>query len=225
MQKEQVTPVVVVDAEVKNFDSDVRRPYYRMRGKPVDRAQALEIARRTDTFFGSLLWDFRYHPDYIGSIHFNNWLIERNHYPFGYGWIHMDGTVGCNAITRKYPNATAFVNEWSANIAAFPFLDLVIAVTKWNEMPDDVWEEDHDQCRDFEDKEYDEDFLNAVVVGIYVHDNTVEIMNPARTCQKYLEYDARYGCADRDKYRSEYYDNRGIVQMSEDDFLTCLERY
>ena len=46
---------VIVDKEVEGFDSDVRRPHYRMRGKPVTPEQAFEIICRTDSFF----WEVR----------------------------------------------------------------------------------------------------------------------------------------------------------------------
>jgi len=220
------TPEIIVDEEVRDFDSDVRRPYYRMRGKPVTQEQALEIIRRTDSFFSTMFWELgEHHPDYIGTGNFNNWLIERNHYPFGYGWIHRDGTVGGNAITQKYPNAEEFIEEWSASLSAFPYLDLVIAVTRWNELPDELWEMNDDQRPDFESAEYDEEFLAAIEVGIYVHDGTVEIMSPERTRQKYQAYAALYEVADRDKYKSEYYDDRGIVQVTEEDLRKCIEAY
>ena len=223
MNNEEVK--VIVDKEVEGFDSDVRRPYYRMRGKPVTSEQAFEIICRTDSFF----WEVRRKncrsQRYIGSHNFNNWLIECNHYPFGYGWIHTDGTVGGNAITQKYPTAEEFIDEWSENLKAFPYLDLVIAVTEWNEIPDDVWDADDDQRRDFEAAEYDEEFLDAIMVGIYVHNNTVEIMSPERTREKYKEYAALYEDPNRDKYRSDYYDKHGIVQVDEAYLRRCLESY
>ena len=216
---------VIVDKEVEGFDSYVRRPYYRMRGKSVTPEQAFEIICRTDSFF----WDIERiaccPQRYIGSCNFNNWLIECNHYPFGYGWIHTDGTVGGNAITQKYPTAEEFIGEWSENLKAFPYLDLVIAVTEWNEIPDDVWDADDDQRRDFEAAEYDEEFLDAIMVGIYVHNNTVEIMSPERTREKYKEYAALYEDPNRDKYRSDYYDKHGIVQVDEAYLRRCLESY
>ena len=65
------------------------------------REQAFEIIRRTDTFFS---WELHLkNKDYLDSIHFNNWIILKNHYPAGYGWIHTDGTVGLNGITQTYP--------------------------------------------------------------------------------------------------------------------------
>ena len=107
----------------------VRRPYYRMRGKKVTHEQAFDIIRKTDNFFSCYMDDISYNKDYVGSCNFDNWLIQRNHYPRGYGWIHVDGTVGCNAITQKYPTVMECVCEWLNNLMAFPYLDLVITFT------------------------------------------------------------------------------------------------
>lgn len=32
-----------------------------------------------------------YHKDFVHTCNFNNWLIMKNHYPDGYGWIHVEG--------------------------------------------------------------------------------------------------------------------------------------
>ena len=110
---------IIVPDEFMEYECLARRPYYRMRGKPVTEEQAMDIIRRTDNFFS---WDMRdgMPKDYIGGMNFDNWLISKNHYPFGYGWIHKDGTVGCNAITQKYPDVYEFVIEWMKKLVAFP---------------------------------------------------------------------------------------------------------
>ena len=92
--------IIITDDESVSDIQNVRRPYYRMRGVPVTREQAFDIIRRTDNFFHYEIDAIRYHDDFIGGINFDNWLIMKNHYPDGYGWIHADGTVGGNAITQ-----------------------------------------------------------------------------------------------------------------------------
>ena len=42
---------VIIDPEAAGMDFDVRRPYFRMRGKPVTEEQAFDIIRQTDEFF------------------------------------------------------------------------------------------------------------------------------------------------------------------------------
>ena len=188
--------------------SDTRRPYYRMRGRSVTEDQAFEIIRRTDSFFSIYIDEIRQHKDFLHACNFNNWLIMKNHYPDGYGWIHVDGKVGCNAITQKFPTLEDFCEEWFFKLRAFPYLDLVIAITDWDEEP---WSPD--------DK-----FEDAVVLGIYVHDKCIEILNKQDTLAKYQEYDEKYG-QDPERFESEYYMKHGITQVNEADLRKCIEAY
>ena len=71
------------------YDGSVRKPYYRMRGKPVTEEQAFELIRRTDNFFAGIEEICR-SDDFVSSVNFDNWLIHKNHYPQGYGWVHTD---------------------------------------------------------------------------------------------------------------------------------------
>ena len=200
------------------FDGNVRRPYYRMRGKSVTEEQALDIIRRTDNFFtGSVI---SRHKDWVGCYNFDNWLIERNHYPRGYGWIHVDGTVGSNAITQKYPELEEFVVEWMEKLMAFPYLDLIIAVTDRNEcLLDEFPYPDDDKWEYLKDEFYD-----AIMCGIYVHDNCVELLNKKNTIAKYKEYDALYG-KPKEKFVPEYYDNNKISQINMRYLRRCFEAY
>lgn len=188
--------------------SCVRRPYYRMRGRSVTKEQAFEIIRRTDSFFSIYMDEIGYHEDFVHACNFNNWLIMRNHYPDGYGWIHVDGKVGCNAITQKYPTVEEFCKEWFFKLKAFPYLDLVIAVTDWDEEP---WSPD-------------EKFEDAVVLGIYVHDKCIEILNKQDTLAKYQEYDEKYG-QNPERFEPDYYMKHGITQVNEAYLRRCIEAY
>ena len=109
--------------EIENV-SGIRRPYYRMRGRSVTKEQAFDIIRRTDEYFNCYT-DIGEHRDYISNWNFSNWLIDKNHFPEGYGWIHVDGTVGSDGITMKYPTEEEFVIEWFEKLRAFPYLDLI----------------------------------------------------------------------------------------------------
>lgn len=216
---------IIVPEDI-DYDS-VRRPYYRMRGKPVTREQAFDIIRRTDNFF-CYINDIDMHADYVGCFNFDNWLIDKNHYPFGYGWIHVDGTVGANAITQKYPEVSEFVSEWFYKLLCFPYLDLVIAVTNWNEVPDELWclscFDDSYESKHREFEMDDKNFYRAVVVGIYIHDKTLEILRPSDAVAKYREYASLYG-KNREIYISDYYDKRGIKQVDLPYLKKCIEAY
>lgn len=194
--------------EIKNGVEYVRRPYYRMRGVPVTREQAFELIRRTDNFFREIDC-IRKKDEFIGCINFDNWLIEKNHYPQGYGWIHADGTVGTNGITQKHPTIDEFVVEWYQKLLAFPYLNLIIAVTAWNEGPD------FDEVLEFD---------REVQLGIYVHDRQLEILNKWDTMAKYKEYDERYG-TQAEKFEPDYYEKHKITQVDLPYLKKCIEAY
>ena len=215
--------IIITDDESVDDINYVRRPYFRMRGVPVTREQAFEIIRRTDNFFHFEIDVIRYHDDFIGGINFDNWLIMKNHYPDGYGWIHADGTVGGNAITQKYPNIKEFILEWVSKLGACPYLDLIIAGTYWNELPSDVMFDDNERAL-FETAAYDKKFYDAVLLGIYVHDKKIEILNRHDTVAKYKDYNRLNGNP-REKFESEYYMNHKITQVDLPYLKRCIESY
>lgn len=202
---------IQIAEEIKNGVDYVRRPYYRMRGVPVTREQAFELIRRTDNFFLEID-SISKKDEFIGCINFDNWLIEKNHHPQGYGWIHADGTVGTNSITQKYPTIDEFVVEWYQKLLAFPYLDLIIAVTAWNEGPD------------FDKILSEEEFDREIVLGIYVHDRQLEILNRVETVVKYKEYDKRYGTP-AEKFVPDYYEKHKITQVDLPYLKKCIEAY
>ena len=197
--------------EIKNGVEYVRRPYYRMRGVPVTREQAFELIRRTDNFFREID-SITKREEFTDCINFDNWLIEKNHYPQGYGWIHVDGTVGTNGITQKYPTVDEFVVEWYQKLLAFPYLDLIIAVTAWNEGPD------------FDEILSEEEFDREIALGIYVHDRQLGILNRPETIAKYKEYDKRYGTP-AEKFVPNYYEKHKITQVDLPYLKKCIEAY
>lgn len=215
-EKHSEIEIVIAGDESVNLVRNVRRPYYRMRGVPVTREQAFDIIRRTDRFFdyGSAVCN---HKDYIGCMNFDNWLIQKNHYPTGYGWIHADGTIGTNATTQKYPTVREFIEEWYKLLYAFPYLDLIIAVTWWNEGP---WGDETVS---------EEEFCKEVAVGIYVHDRKLEILNPSDAIAKYKEYNKRYGTPpekfEREYYKRHKYERYKIEQAKPAYLRKCIEAY
>lgn len=215
LEKEIFEKYAAYEIKIANLEDGIvrdlaytRRPYYRMRGRSVTERQAFELIRRTDEFFDLHIEEISQDKDFIHSYNFNNWLIMKNHYPQGYGWIHADGTIGCNAITQKYPTVEEFCEEWFLKLQAFPYLDLVIAVTGWDEVP---WS-------------LDEKFEDAILLGIYVHDKCIEILNRKDTWIKYQEYDEKYG-QNPEKFEPEYYMENEIIQVDKAYLRRCLEAY
>lgn len=210
-EKHSEIEIVIAGDESVNLVRNIRRPYYRMRGVPVTREQAFDIIRRTDNFFRETD-SIRKREEFIGCINFDNWLIEKNHLPQGYGWIHVDGTVGTNSITQKYPTIDEFVEEWYQKLLAFPYLDLIIAVTAWNEGPD------------FDEILSEEEFDREIRLGIYVHDRQLKILNRSETIAKYKEYDKRYGTP-AEKFVPNYYERHKITQVDLPYLKKCIEAY
>ncbi|HIR13419.1 MAG TPA: hypothetical protein IAB31_05795 [Candidatus Choladousia intestinavium] len=187
------------------------------------------------------------HEDYVGCVNFDNWIIQTDHYPRGYGWIHRDGTVGTDGITQCYPTVDKIVREWFQKLTAFPYLDLVIGITGWNEMPRKMreWQSGiFEELREWQGKgdvfleklgalmkenrntaeEFDREFFKAIEYGVYVHDKKIELLNPEDTIEKYKEYSALYG-EPREKYLPEYYDRSGIVQADPSFVRKCAAAY
>lgn len=209
-------------------DGCPRRPYFRMRGRPVTEEQAFDILRRTLSlpFEGFDFWDQKKLLEgrltSYGVALDNSWL---DHNSPRHGWIFPDGTVGMNDhIGETYPSTLSFIDNLLMLHRAFPYLDLVLAFTDWNEFPpyawkgryrhNDEWEEEEDgkYLDKTYDKKYDElyrvdeetverliseevfpDFLERIEFGLWLHDDTLEMMAPERAREKYQEYNRLCG--------------------------------
>lgn len=206
-----------------NYDGNVRRSYYRMRGKPVTKEQAFELIRRTDNFFRGIN-EIRCSGEFVSGINWDGWIIHKNHFPQKYSWIHIDGTIGNNSITQTYPEMYQMIAEWLIKLMKFPYLDLVIGITCWNEMPNALWKDlsNKAKCREMELS--DEIFFSGVVLGIYIHDKTLEILTPKKAIRKYKEYANRYE-KNKEVYIPEYYQENGIVQVDLSYARRCVEAY
>lgn len=203
------------------YDGSVRRPYYRMRGKPVTKEQAFDIIRRTDRFFAEID-EIRHSDEFVSLGNFSNHLIYKNF--CSYGWIHVDGTVGTNDITSKYPEIYEFIGECFELLRKFPYLDLVIAVTCWNELPNALWEDLGNNAKRREMELSDDLFFSGVVLGIYIKDKTLEVLNPRQAIRRYKEYARRYE-KNKEVYIPEYYQENGIVQVDFPYARRCVEAY
>ena len=196
---------IFIDAKANNWESIVRRPYYQMRGKRISESQAFEIIRLTDAFFS---WELDLEQA-VHSINFNMWWFSTNHFPYKYGWISPDGFVGTNGIMQKWPDINEIIEEWSTYVSLFPYLDLIVGITWWNEMPDERWElfSDYINHKISDDeyiyKEYD-GFLENLDIGIWVHDGKIEIIDAEKTAKIYKEYDEKYSESNKKIYVSNY---------------------
>ena len=204
---------IVIDEGMEG-ECFTRRPYYRIRGKSVSREQARDLVRRTDRYSFELKDIVRDHPDYLGSLNFDNWLIEPNHYPQGYGWVHADGTIGADAITQRYPEFHELITEWLVNLMEFPYLDLMIAMTGFNET---LLDEDGEEIAETDYVRADEAFYGGIQAGICISGKRVEFLNRERAAERYQEYASLYENSNREQYLSGYYQDHGICQFTQED--------
>ena len=233
---------VIIDPEVAGIDFEVRRPYFRMRGKPVTEEQAFDIIRRTDNFFR---WDMRkWQLEDLVSDRFllDNVWYSPNFYPHR-GWVRPDGIIGMNDVTGKYPSEDEFLASILELKEEFPYLDFMVAVTDWDEIPDYLWElmgKSHEAAERHDDKlyrqysdEYDRlhtsedypDFQEHIVYGIWVHDDKVELMAPERAKERYLEYNRLYGGADEAVFTMDYYEENNIHPVDFEYLCRCIRSF
>lgn len=200
---------LVIDPQVVGLEH-VRRPYFRVRGKPVTRKQAFDILCRTnmppayDNKMNRYPW-----KDLVHGFLTNNWCDWLPH-----GWVRPDGTVGMNDCSGiKYPYESEIVTGLLPIELAFPYLDLVIAMTDWDEVPPYILEtfaEGDDEPYEREDYP---DFLEHIVCGVWLHGDTVELMAPEGTLEKYVEYNRLYGGPDEEIFKQFYSKNNKIFPV------------
>lgn len=246
---------VILDGWTRTWKSDVKYPYYRMRGKRVTEEQAFEVIRRCDDFFsGHPLSFHNKYPECINLFHFYIEWFNLQHCSGGFGWMRPNGIVGLNHNTSRWPETDELLETWTELAKNFPFLDLVIAITKWeswcrerNHEPDEIIRRytaikkakneeigniDENDI-DFIDLERDDSireskddtFQNAIDIGVWVHDGILEIMEPNRTYEKYLEYERLYEEPDTRIYMTEYYDTFQPDFCGDDYLYKCLRAY
>lgn len=217
---------IIQDINIVNMDDfDARRPYYRIRGPRVTEEQAFEIIRLTDREFNMSFEQSRiFGPlGYIGSGHIENLWFTANHVPSPRGWCHPSGIIGVNNISGKYPELDELIWEFKGYIQAFPFLDMIVAVTDWNEMPKYAWDLDWDDP--IRKKEEYPDFIENIQIGFWIHNGILEILNQDRAQRVYREYEAKYSEPNRDIYVVDYYSDNHIFPANYDYLRRIVAAY
>lgn len=217
---------LIIDEGMEDYEANTRRPYFRLRGKRVTEEQAFEIIRRTDRL--SPWSDEPSCNDHFTTGHFGNNWTRNNLYPSPFGWVHPNGIVGVDGITGKYPDLEEFIDNCFVLIVEFPYLDFVVAVTKWDELPPYEWERkrntDIDEWKMTKYVEYP-DFLDNLEVGLWVHDGTIEVLSPERAAAVYAEYDKKYSEKDQRIYSTYYYMDFQPDVISDDFVARCYKAY
>lgn len=222
----------VIDGEVRAWESLMKYPYYQMRGKPLTEEQTIDIISRTDWYFRDPFKS----DNRVGTINFHiHWFDDTS----PYGWVHPGGIVGLNDNTSKYPDLDELLTEWLRYARAFPYLDLVVGITAWEGMPDKkrsllnmdrvgkpslfrVSKMKYDELKYTDCDE--EEFLDYLEIGVWVHDKKVEIMSPARTAEVYTEYSKKYTADDTRVYYYEYYEDFQPDVITLDFLKKCLAK-
>lgn len=164
---------IQIDNDATEWETVSRRPYYRIRGKKVTEEQAAEIICATETFRGRRETELE-----LGSME---------------SIAAYDGTVGMNGhVAIKWININELLLDILRLKRCFPYLDYVMALSYWDEKAPglDVFESEYDEARNCicEHK----DFCENIQIGVWVHDNKIEVMNEEDTVKKYEEYRSLY---------------------------------
>lgn len=258
---------IIVDGIEVYLDAGVREwkpaayPYCRIRGRRITEEQAIEVIRHCDVIFKDRETGLCPYPDGHQPVNLDmNWFSSHR-----FGWVHPNGIVGANMTLRWYAKLKEDINrmtvprkelpelpllcaeqlagECAVYAKDFPFLELVIAVTDWNEeFPErkkqreqlgkamekgEISDEDFDMKSEeliLTDLERD-GFEAAVSAGVWLHDGQVEIMTADRTREKYLEYEKNFEEADKRVYLPEYYSLIDDNAVTRDFLCSCIAAY
>lgn len=214
--------ILVDDRFDKEWTPCGRRPYYQMRGKRISEQQAFDIICRTDKMFSR-----SYCPDFescICALNFDNdWFFysgfER------YGWVHPNGIIGTNSIMGKYPTVDEFAHEWARYLYNFPYLDLIVGITWWNEKSNEQYKiQNINNWHEFDYLEYD-DFCDNLEAGIWVHDRMIEIIDREHSIEVYKKYVKLYEEKDHRVYFPDYYEDFQPDVTTIDYLKKCLLTY
>lgn len=208
-----------------------RSPYYQLRGKPVTSQQAFDILKKTDFFYTSFFYKkkielqrINQNAIWLGGDYFcNSWFIPHFLDGSGQGWVNSEGYVGLNYWAYKLPEIKEFAEEWAMHLHYFPYLDLFIGITEWNEGSPERWKvifhENFDPYAEYDNEE----FIDAIEMGIWVHEGRVDFVGKERAQQLYEEYERLYYTFNGHKRVPGHYD--GFVGKKEkwDYFTKCIQ--
>lgn len=206
-------PIHNCERNLLDFKTGEERYYYRLRGKPVTPEQAFEIIRRTDTFMRNIDQIY-WRDDHVGGDLFPSYFFTRRHTPNGFSWAHLDGTIGINYhISLAFAKMKAILEEWSYIAKAFPYLDLVIAITNWDEYSYEAWEHDdkgsfelkYNSFYELDAREHDALFYEDIQIGLRIRNGELELLDKEDAVKTYKEYAELYEAEPREKYKANYY--------------------
>lgn len=213
---------IYIDEKFAPYDMlEGRRPYYRLRGKPVSPEEAVRIIAKTDDLFsyGSGL------KGGIGSPFLRISYFPRAHtYNEHHGWAHPNGMIAQNSCSGiKLPTLDEILETLADITVGFPCLNMIIAVSIWSEISPAQW----DMPFDSEEYKYydDADFTKSIEMGIWIHDRKIEVVRPKLATELYEEYDRLYDGTDKRRFFPDYYRDFAMDQIGRDFLRKCLNVY
>ncbi len=121
--------------------SDVRRPYFMVRGRSVDHGQMKHLLKneldvfREKSFFGKKPgWDSKesiYRS--LRTAHFGKLIPDRD--GSSGGWLWDTGEIGGHGWEDKYPEFEEYMPRWLEAALLYPFLDMAVGYTLYAEIP------------------------------------------------------------------------------------------
>ena len=186
-----------------------RRPACWTRGKPVTPQQAFEIICATDDFFNlAYLGAKLSEHDFIYTTIVSSWWFS-SHFPPQYGWCRPDGRIGLDAITGRWPCGEDVIEDGTALLSAFPFLDLVGI----------IWSSEETTGFLPEEMEADPPYVEW---GFHFHNNTIELLESQTAWERFCDCHNRYG-EDPLTYMSGYNEKAGEKWVDFDYLKRCLQ--
>jgi len=220
---------------INNSFIDSRWQYYRLRGKPVTEEQAAYIIGHTQ--FEMATWQHENEAganDVDNEVAFmhdfiNNWFGEQDIESPHNGWCHPDGTIGANNHMDRLADLDGALWELAIDADCFPYLDMVIIVTKITTSPydqgnPDYWDLSAAEYVALDNSITDEKLAESVIVGFWVHNKTIEVFSPTEAFEKYKEYHSLYGNPP-EKFSPHYYLTPDSPPIPSDYMEQCINSF
>ncbi len=141
--------------------------------------------------------------NHMGELYLKNGTVDDIHCPYfrlrgspvteeqaafiigrGHNWCTPDGTIGLDGTLGEYPTVADIMLGLASVLKAFPFVDMVIAITAL-----DLGQIKHDVD--------DRNFRENIRVGYLLHDGTIEILEPEEAFDKIRLFESRMQKLDR----------------------------
>lgn len=111
----------------------VRKPLVLVRGRPITVEQAKELITGEEPLFG----DGRNSECWCFDPRTERGVLENIFYRSGFGWlstwVYSDGTIGGNLMSVKWPEWDEMILPYMHLAEKYPFLDMVVSYTSYNE--------------------------------------------------------------------------------------------